>query len=433
MDLNDLRRDRKAAADTMGATADQLVTLETETPEDADAIAAAQTAFDTAKAKFDKLDAQVKTKEAAETAALASAVSESNTLPDPHRQPAQARTPEERGAEAGIMIGAYLRANGDRDRAVKDLEVNGHSGLSAALATTTEGAGGVTLPRPTSATLIELLQPMVVVRRMGTPTHDMPAGTLRNARLASAATAAYAGELDEIAVSEPTFDKVDEAFKKLTSLVPVSNSLLRYTSTSMGMLIRDHLLRQMALREDLAFIRGDGTNDTPIGVRNFAPGANWQAAVANGAAAVEASLRAMKSALEDANVPMLRPGWMMRASTKNFLADLRDPTGGNRLFPSIDDRNMLHGWPIGTTSQIPNNLGAGSDETEVYLVDFSEMMIGDAMDIQVAVSTEAAYNDGGNTRSAFQKDMTLFRAISEHDFASAHDAAIAGANGVDWG
>ncbi len=429
MDLNDLRRDRTEAADKMATTADELARLESEEPDNADGIAAAQSEFDAAQATFDKLDAQVKRAEAVEAAQAASATSEADTAP----APAQAQSPDAKGQDAGLMIKALLQAKGDKDKAIARLEDDGHSGISAALSTATEAAGGVTIPRAMSQNLIDLLRPMVVMRNAGAMIHDMPAGQLRNARLLTDPMSTYAAENADIPESEPTFDKVDEAFKKLTSLVPVSNSLLRHNSLSLGTVIRDIMLSSMALREDLAFIRGDGSNDTPIGARNFVLAGNLQSGVGNAVAVVEAALRTMRSNLEDANVQMARPGWIMRASTKNFLADLRDGAGGNKLYPSIDNNGTLHGWPIYTTSQIPDNLGNGANEVEIYLIDFAEMMIGDAMDITVAMSTEAAYVTGGNTASAFQKDQTLFRAISEHDFAPAHDEAIAVTTGIGWG
>lgn len=432
MDLNDLRRDRKAAADKMGAAADALVQIENETPDNADAIAAAQAEFEAAQASFDKLDAQVKRGEAAEQAAATAAAAPAPIVASAAGAvPATPKNAEQRGAEAGIMVGALLYAGGNKDRAVAKLDADGHSGLSAALSTATDAAGGVTLPRPTSQILIDLLRPRVVVRAAGATVHDMPAGTLRNAKLLTGATATYEAENAPIPTSEPTFEPVDESFKKLTSLVPVSNSLLRYSSMSMGMTVRDLLLQGMAQREDLAFIRGDGSGNTPTGILGFKLAAHSQAAVANGAAAVEAALRKMVSDIDDDNVPMTSPGWIMRASVKHFLGGLREGVGGNKIYPSIDDSGTLKGYPIYTTSQIPNNLGSGSD-SEIYFVDFAQMMIGDAMDIQISTSTEAAYVDGGTTYSAFQRDQTLMRAISEHDFASAHDEAISYATVTSW-
>lgn len=440
-DINDYRRDRKAAADAMKSAADTMATLEgVEGDIDQTALDAAQADFDTAQAAFEaagRLVARAETVEAAQTVA---AISETQNPPIGNPAPSGSpiagafTNPDHKGADIGLMVSSLLNNKGDLTRSVAQLESDGHTGISAALSGATEGAGGVTIPRAAANTIIELLTPRVVVRSMGAVIHDMPAGELRNARIASGPTASYGPENGPAVESEPTFDKVDEKFKTLKSLVPVGNALLRHSNLSVGLAVRDLMVEFMGLREDLAFLRGDGSNDTPVGLLNFCPVANKLAGIANTALVVEQNLRKLVSLVEDANVAMLKPGWIMRASTKNFLANVRDPDSGAKIFPSIETNGTLMGYPIGKTSQVPNNLGAGSNETEVSFVDFAEIMIGDSQVITVATSTEAAYVDqGGVTRSAFQDDKTLMRAIAEHDMAPRHDEAIAMLNGVSWG
>jgi len=435
MDINDLRRMLKAAADAMGDKAKAIEDLEAQDDADADALAAAVAAFETAEGEFKALQVKVTRAEAVEAARAATATSELGATGSaaPQAAPASPKDPEHDGIEVGFMAHALINARGDRDRAAARLEQDGHSAISAALSGASESAGGVTLPRPQAQQVIALLRPRVTVRASGARVHDMPAGELRNARQATPASAAYGAENAAMVESEPTFDKVEEKFRKLTSLVPVGNSLLRHSSASIAMLVRDDILTEMGLKNDLAFLRFDGTGNLPKGLRQWALAENWQDAVAGtDPAVVEAAIRRIKSRVEDANVAMVSPGWIMRASAKNFLASLRWPNGF-KVFPSIDDSNTLHGAPIRTTSQIPDNLGAGGDETEIYFADFAEIMIGDSLQITFGSSTEAAYvNQSGDTVSAFQNDLTLMRAIAEHDMAPAHDEAIAGLNGVAW-
>ncbi|SOC21945.1 phage major capsid protein [Rhodobacter maris] len=435
--LDDLRRDRKAAASALSAAADAIEQIEAagagaEAPEHVAALAA----FETAKAAFDGLDAKVKRAETAEAALAAAAVGDegagAGTLP---RAAAQPQDPAQQGVEVGFVVHALARARGDRDKAAAYLEGEGHSGISAALSGATEAAGGVTIPRPMAEGLIELLRARVVVRAAGARTFPMPAGQIRHARQLAAATATYQGENAAIAPSEPSFDKLDQSFKKLTGLVPIGNSLLRHSGLAMAQMVRDDLLKVMALREDLAFIRGDGSANTPTGIRNWIAAGNWLAAqdagIAASAVAADLALRKAVSVVEDANVALTKPGWIMRASTKNWLASLRD-ANGNILYPSIDASGQLKGAPIHVTSQIPNSLGSEGDETEVYFGEFSEAMIGDSLELTISMSTEAGYSDGANFVSAFQNDLTLMRTISEHDFALEHDVAFSGFNAAGW-
>lgn len=434
-DIADLRRDRKAAADKMKDSADAISTLETTgAAADAAEMVAALADFETAQAAFETADAAVKRAEAVERAQAESAAAggdEGNSaVPGGSALAARAKTPGQEGIEAGFMVQALTMAKGDRDKAVAILERDGHSGVAAALSGASESAGGVTIPRAQGSEIIQLLKPRVAVRASGARTVPMPAGELRNARQNGGATAGYVGENAPAVETEPTFDKVDQSFKKLTALVPIGNSLLRHASPALAMLVRDDLRDAMALKEDIAFLRFDGTGGVPKGLKSWA--GHWLATAGNTAEQAEAVVRGVVSRVEDSNVPMAAPGWVMRASAKNFLAALRDPNG-NLVFPSIDARGELKGFPIKVTSQIPDNLGVGGDETEIYFADFSEVMIGDAMAITIASSTEAAFvNAAGDTISAFQNDLTLMRAVSEHDLAPAHDVAVGGFNAAGW-
>lgn len=431
--LDDLRRDRKAAADKMKEKATAIGALEAATAPDAAAISAASAEFDAAQAAFEAADKAVKRAEAVEAAAAQSAgAGDANPgAAAGGSAAAQVANPEHKGAEVGFLMHALYQANGDRDKAMAVLDREGHSGISASLSGLTDGAGGITIPRPMATTMIELLRSRVAVRASGARSVPMPAGELRHAKQTGGATAGYGAELAAIAVSDPTFGAVDMSFKKLTALVGVSNTLLRQSGLPMAMVVRDDLLKVMALREDLAFLRNDGTGGNPKGLISWCLVGNLQSAVAATAAAAETAIRRAVSLVEDANVGMVSPGWIMRASAKNWLAGLRD-AAGYHVFPSIDQNGTLKGFPIRLSSQIPTNLGAGTNETEVTFADFSQIMIGDASNITLAMSTEAATVTGGVTTSAFQTDQTLFRAVSEHDLAPENDVAISVIRGVNW-
>ncbi len=436
MDLDDLRRLRADAAASMQTAATAIEDLETaETAADDEAMVSTLAAFESAETAFNTASARVQRAEAVE-AANATAAAGGDTAPAaPGTAPAAAINPADNGVEIGFMMHALTNARGDRDRACAMLDEGGHSGISAALSGATDAAGGVTIPRAQSDQIIELLRPMVAVRALGARVMPMPAGQVRDAQLTGSATASYGVENGAAIESQQTFGSVDKAFKTLKALVPVGNALLRHSNAAVAALIRDDLLQVMALREDLGFMRDAGAANTPFGLRFWTPIANWQDAVANTQAVVELALRRVVSRVEDANVMMVSPGWIMRAATRNFLASLREPNHGSYLFPSLQRNGdgTLMGYPIKTTSQIPANLGIGTNETEVYFADFNEVMIGDAMTVTIATSSEAAYVDqGGNTVSAFQNDLTLMRAISEHDLAPRHVEALAGLNGVGW-
>lgn len=433
--LDDLRRDRKDKATALSGVATKIETLmAAEGGADAALIGPAEAEFEVAQAAFDAADKAVKRGEAVEAAQLASAGAGDERAGGfvPGANPAVPKDPAMAGVDVGFALRALTNAKGDLARATASLDRDGHSGISAALSGASESAGGVTLPRPMAAQVIELLRPRVVMRRAGVRSMPVPAGQIRHAKQTGSAVAGYGAENGATVASEPTFGKIDQSFKTLSALVPIGNALLEHSGVGVAQMVRDDLLKVLGLREDLGFIRNDGSGDLPKGAFAWALAGQTQAAIPKTAVAAEAALRKAVSDVETANSTMMNCGWIMRPDVKNWLASLRD-TNGFYLFPSIERDGTLLTYPIYTTTQIPTNLGAGTDETEVAFVDFDDMVIGDAQTITFATSTEASYVDaGGATISAYQRDMTLMRAIARHDFAPMHDTSISLINGVGW-
>jgi HK97 family phage major capsid protein len=69
--------------------------------------------------------------------------------------------------------------------------------------------------------------------------------------------------------------------------------------------------------------------------------------------------------------------------SKNHLITFRD-SNGNLIYPEMrNERPTIHQHPVFMTNNIPTNLGAGSDETELYPVDASEVVLGEVKAIQI--------------------------------------------------
>lgn len=307
--------------------------------------------------------------------------------------------------------------------------------VTRALMLSNAASGGLIVPPDYVAELIELQRPLSVVRSSGPRVIAMPHGTMTMPRQSQAATASYGGESTAIPSSEQAFGAVVASYKKLTALVPISNDLRRYSNPSVDAIARDDLVQVLALREDLAFLRGDGTQNSPKGFASYALASQKIASNATYTLATAASeLGGMINKLETANVMIRSPVWIMHPRAKNYLMNVQNAQG---FYPYKDEMTTgkLLGIPFKTTTQIPTNLtvGPNSDCTEVYLVEMSEAMLFDAMQLEIAISTEGSYVDAnGATVSVFQSDQTLIRAIAEHDFGMRHDNAIAMLTGVRW-
>jgi HK97 family phage major capsid protein len=359
----------------------------------------------------------------------------------------QAEAAHNKSVFAG-MVGSMVKFPGNPYAAAEYAKKNmldvGNE-VSMALNSSTSTGGAVLVPANLAKTVIERLVPNCVVRKMGAISLPLNNGNLKLGSISAGATAGYIGRESDAPVSQQTFSGTQLTAKKLAALVPISNDLIRFAGTDQRVdsLIVEDTAISMATAEDAAFIRGDGTGNTPMGLRNWMAIAGLITAT-NVTAISDMALmvKAINSdtgkvilALRRANVRMVKPGWLMHPDTLQFLSDLLTTTG-NKVYPEIAD-GMFRGFPYATTTQIPTNLtlvgsGASGNGSELYFVDFNEMIIGESMNLQVAISTEATYTTGGVSVNAFQRDETLIRLITENDFGPRHIEAIAVLNGITW-
>jgi HK97 family phage major capsid protein len=311
-----------------------------------------------------------------------------------------------------------------------------------ALNTLVTGEGGALIPQDFLTDLIELLRANTVVRGAGPFEVGMPMGNLTIPRLAGGATAAYQNELDDIQISQERFDDVNLVAKKLTAMVPVSNDLIRRAPIGVEEIVRDDLVQTIARREDLAFLRGDGTDKGPIGMRHLALPANIVTVTAMPATpaagdqlnAILAGASAAILALQNGMSRMIRPTWFMAPTMKRFIATARDQVGGFYFKDEIE-RDMWEGYPVKISQQIPTNLSISTFSTgsEIYFCDMADFILADTYNVIVDASDVAAYNDGVSMVSAFQRDQSLFRVIAEHDVNMRHLQSLVVLLTQDWG
>ncbi|MTI12638.1 phage major capsid protein [Sansalvadorimonas verongulae] len=391
--------------------------------------------FNTLETQFNDLEAQIDRQHRAQKAKAAAAKPVSN-----HPGHAAANLAPEVKLQAGDkfarMAMCVAQAGGNPQAAAKIAESQfGDTDMSAALDTQTPNAAGVLVHEDYSSDFIELLTPLTVVRRMGARQIPMPNGNLTMNRKTGRGNAGYGSEGSDIVATKPTFGNLKFSAKKLTALTPISNDLIRQASQGAVRLVREDLTESVALAEDSAFLRSDGSGDSPTGLRHqIAAGNIIDASTISNTpdlAKVEEVLSGMVLKLRLADIGMTDCGWIMSPTVYTFLERLRDGNG-NKVYPEMAQMR-LKSYKIEFTNQIPENLGAGGDESEIYFADFSQVLIPDTMQIRLDVSTEATYKDGSELVSAFSRDQTVVRVIAEHDFGMRHDKAAAVATGIKWG
>ncbi|QNM98959.1 phage major capsid protein [Chitinimonas koreensis] len=433
MDINDLRRERA----TINTRVQELAALEAA----GTALTAEQLAeFDQLSARFAELGATISRMEQAERMAAAAAqpVDRASQGQGANAPPAyaQPRTPAVPGARVASMAIALIAAGGIPSVAAGIAEQRGYGeDVSMALSQSSAGAGGVLVPVNLAKEIIELLRPASTVRSLGVRSYPLMNGNATIPRINGGAVVGYVGVDSDIPATEQSFDDLKLSAKKLAALVPVGNDLLRNAAAGVaveGIVVAD-ITGAIGAREDKAFIRDNGSGDLPKGLLSWALSGNKiPASDASTLQKVETDLNKAILCLEGANSRLLAPGWIMAPRTFRFLEALRDGNG-NKVYSELA-QGMLKGYPIRRTTQIPVNLGSGGDESEIYFADFGDCFIGEDGTLMIDYSKEATYKDDeGNVVSAFQRDQTLIRVITHHDFGPRHVESIAVLTAVKWG
>lgn len=321
----------------------------------------------------------------------------------------------------------FLKKWGNHDLAEKWSDAR-----TKAMAAGIAQAGGFLVPEQFSQEVIEFLRAQSVIRRLNARVIPVPQGTLKIPKLTGGATAYYVGENTNATKSELTTGQLTLTFKKLITLVPMSNDLLRYSSPGADTIVRDDVVNAIRVREDQAFIRDNGTDSTPKGLRFWAHADNILEITAT--VNVQNTFTDLGSAilqLLNANIPMIAPAWVMAPRTEMYLKTLLNSNG----YPVFRDemmRGTLMGYPYGVTTNVPINVGVSSNKSEIYLADFAQVLIGESMALMVDTSQEAAYHDGSSVIAAYSQDQTVVRTIMEHDLGVRHDKAVAVLTQVSW-
>lgn len=287
-------------------------------------------------------------------------------------------------------------------------------GLDARLKVLGEGQGdqgGFLVPEEFRAQLFQLALEQSVVRPRATVipmtglTVVWPAirDTTHASNVFGGVTATWIPEAGAIGQTEPTFSQIRLTAQKLAAGTRVNNELVKDSAIGLEALINTLFPRAMAWVEDDAFINGIGGGQ-PVGILNA--DALVSVAKETGQAAttlVVENVIKMFSRMLPQSLP--NSVWVMNSDVvpELYTMSLSVGTGGAPMFfPSggigSAPGGTLLGRPIVFTEKC-QTLGTSGD---IYLVDFSQYLIGDRQAMEMASSIHTRFNT----------DQTDFRLIS---------------------
>ena len=279
--------------------------------------------------------------------------------------------------EAGLSMADFMRAAArmkSSDQAQRTLSVGVNT------------AGGYTVPSVLMPGILSALAPASSLLQAGAsivPLVDS-GKTFSFAGVDTLPTAAWRDENGQVAESDPTFRNIVLTPRSLSFYTKVSRELLA-DGVNIDAAIYEVIAQAFAKEIDRAGLLGSGTAPEPRGLRNIV-GVNAVSNGANGAVlSGYGNLFSAVQAILEKNASMLTAA-IMSPRSRVKLAQLADTSGQPLQVPP-----MLSGLDMITTSQIPNNLtvGTSTDCSEIFVGDFSKLVLGMREQISIQVMEEA--------------------------------------------
>lgn len=233
------------------------------------------------------------------------------------------------------------------------------------LSTSPDADGGFLVPTVLSTRVIDLLRSRAPIFDAGAQTVPMTSKTHDIARIGADVDATeWHAENASITASKPTLERVRFTAKTLPVLVKASRELAE-DAPNVGAVVAQSIAGASAVELTRAALRGDGSSNSPTGIAN-------QSGIGTTAGVGEATWDDLANAVRDIAQDDAMPNAYIAAPRTATALELTKTSDGQYVAPppSVEDLGRF------TTTVIPTDLGAGNDETELYVGDFTKLLIG---------------------------------------------------------
>ena len=223
--------------------------------------------------------------------------------------------------------------------------------------------------------VIDLLRPRTPLRALGAQFLTGLVGNVPIPTMTQGAVASFKGEIEELDKSNQKFSSTEMTPHRLGTLAIRSLQFLAQTAPSVEAMLRTDIENAMVEALEYAAINGDGLGNNPLGILNT-QGVNVFDTGANGTAPSRALLVGLQALVEDQNVRMDSPGFLINVLTKATLLNTKIDAGSGLFL--MGDAGTLLGEQVGVTSLMPKNLtkGTGTNLSAAVYGNWRDLLIG---------------------------------------------------------
>lgn len=288
---------------------------------------------------------------------------------------------------------------------------------------TTPSEGGFTVPLAFSSDYIDALFANTLIDKLGVRRVPLVHGNLSIPRMDSTSAISWGGEETVGDTTQPGFGEVNMHAKKLFAKSAITNTVIRESGVDVEGWIAEDLMRNAKIALDIALLKGTGSQYQPRGLKNTT---GVQKSGSSKTAFGVDTPNDMEALLEQANIPMENVKWLLSPKGKSWIKSTKFTTGPFAWATEMATQKTLNGYEFLTSTTVDYKKGASSasDYSDFWLGDWSQLLFGVSKDISIEVSRDGTFVSNGQTISAFDRDLTLLRLITEVDFACRHPEAF---------
>lgn len=265
-----------------------------------------------------------------------------------------------------------------------------------------DSLGGFLLSDPTSARVIDLARNRAVVFAAGAMTVPIEGERLSMARLAAEPAGTWRHENAPMVFGDLEYERI--TFRPRTLLIGVKSSAELWQDVEgFGEVVERSLAQAVALELDRVALLGLGAAAEPLGLLNDGDiGVQPNVGTPTDYDDISVGIQGVRNANGEPNALIWSP------RTAGSYARLKDTT--NQPLRQPDDVAALTKH---ATKQLPDNLGAGTNESVAVVGDFTKLLVGIRLGFTLEVSRDAAEGTG----SAFRDYQVWIRAALRADIA----------------
>lgn len=220
---------------------------------------------------------------------------------------------------------------------------------------------------------------------------------------ANAATSAYfVAEGSAPTEGAPTYRQITMTPKTCGAFVDISRKLRLQSTPDIEMLIRDDLVKSIALKVEEVAIEG-GASHEPTGLL---ANSNINAVTigSNGGAPTWATVVNLVKEVEADNVILSSPAYLMNSKVKAKLAQTAKVSSTDSKMILDAPFTDIYGYRYAVTNNVPSDLtkGVGSNLSALIFGEFSNLLLGFWSGIDLIVDTATFSSSGGLRLVAFQ-------------------------------